>query len=635
MDRKPEPSARPLGPYERSLKAARDAAASPSAASRLRGRWRPANSSRPGGRHRAPRKRRGRGVRITALVLVPLVLVAATAYALLRPDGDSATPVACGAERVPLTIAASPSLAPMLTEAAAAFDQGTASFVDGRCAKTTVVASEPDDFGDTLRASLEAAGGANAPTAWIPDASIWREVLSRRPELSSALARAYPVVAVSPAVIAAPRPMAEALGWPKAQPSWQQLLDLAGDPKGWGARGHSEWGKVQIAWQDPLKDAASLTAMVSLSNWATYGAETVDDVRRGLLETHSGISNLHADPEKVFAPLRDASKPADQALKAAALVPTSEQQVTAFNATSPRIPLVALYPTDGIYPNEVPLITLNAPWVTAQQEAALDRFAVFLTSGEAMRDFAAAGWRTPRLQSVAETNEGAIASEPRYVPAGPSSWNLARSLQGWTALDRTGSVLVVLDTSGSMNAKVEAAGNATRLDLAKEAIAGALPLFSDRTNIGLWTFSRHTGRTDHTVVLDLGPSSRDVGGVKAVTALLKSVADLTAEGATGLHDTTILAADEAQRNWREGDNTIILISDGKNEDPGSATVEQVLARLKKLTDQQKPVRLLTIALGAEADAATLRRFADATGGEAYVAREAEDLDKVFLAALTD
>jgi Ca-activated chloride channel family protein len=31
----------------------------------------------------------------------------------------------------------------------------------------------------------------------------------------------------------------------------------------------------------------------------------------------------------------------------------------------------------------------------------------------------------------------------------------------------------------------------------------------------------------------------------------------------------------------------------------------------------------------------LRKFADVTGGEAYVARQAEDLDKVFLAALTD
>jgi Ca-activated chloride channel family protein len=61
----------------------------------------------------------------------------------------------------------------------------------------------------------------------------------------------------------------------------------------------------------------------------------------------------------------------------------------------------------------------------------------------------------------------------------------------------------------------------------------------------------------------------------------------------------------------------------------------VLARLKTLAGTERPVRVLSIALGDEADAATLHRFADATGGEAYLARKAEDLDKVFLAALTD
>jgi Ca-activated chloride channel family protein len=569
-------------------------------------------------------------------VLVPVLLAGLAVYALLRPDAQEAgAPVACGAERVPLTIVASPAVAPVLTEAASTFDRGTASYVDGRCSRTTVVTAEPEAFGDTLGAALEADGGANAPTAWVPDASIWREVLARRPELSSALPRTFPVVAVSPAVVAAPRPMAEALGWPETQPSWGQLLDLARDPRGWGAHGHAEWGRVRIAWQDPLRDAANLTAMVSLSDWATREAETVDDVRRGLLEAHSALTSLDADAKEVLAPLRDPSKSAAQALQGAVLVPTTEREVTTFNAASPRVPLVALYPTDGVYPNEVPLITVGASWVTPQQRAALDRFAVWLVTGEATRQFAADGWRTPRLQTEAETTDGAIATEPRYSPAGPSAWTLARSLQGWTALDRQGSVLVVLDTSGSMNEKVAAAGNATRLDLAKEAIAGALPLFSDRTNIGLWTFSRYAARSDHTVVLDLGPPSRSVGGVSAVQSLEKSVAGLTADGATGLHDTVIAAAAEAQRRWREGNNTIILISDGKNEDPGSASLEQVLSKVKPLADQQRPVRILTIALGEQADTATLRRIAQATGGEAYVAREAQDLDKVFLAALTD
>ena len=55
---------------------------------------------------------------------------------------------------------------------------------------------------------------ANAPTTWVPDSSLWRSVLARDPRLSSVLPRNYPVVAATPVVFAAPRPMAEALGWP-------------------------------------------------------------------------------------------------------------------------------------------------------------------------------------------------------------------------------------------------------------------------------------------------------------------------------------------------------------------------------------------------------------------------------------
>jgi len=622
-----------VGPYEKSLRAAAaDSTARPSPAQAAADRL---GAGRSGGRHRAPSAGPSRKIKLVAFVLVPLLLLTLGAYLIFRPDGGSGAPVACGEERVPLSIAASPALAPLLTKAATAFDEGTASWVDGRCTTTTITSAEPNAFADTLRASLEAGGGANAPTAWVPDASIWREVLGRRPELSTALPRSFPVVAVSPAVIAAPRVMAEALGWPEAQPSWAQLIDLAKDPKGWGAKAHPEWGRVRIAWQDPLRDAASLTSMMSLSQWATDGAEEVDDVRRGLLSAHSALASLHVEQTKILAGLTDTKTTPEDATKQAMLFPTSEREVLRYNATKPRIPLVALYPSDGIHPNEVPLITVQADWVTDQQRAALDRFAVFLVTGEENKLFAADGWRTPRLQTEADTAQGVVASEPRFTPSGPNAWSLAQSLQGWTALDRQGSVLVVLDTSGSMNERVAAAGNATRLDLAKQAIADSLPLFSDRTNIGLWTFSRQENRADHTVVLDLGPPSRNVGGETAVQSLRKSLDGLRADGATGLYDTVIAAAAAAQNAWREGNNTIVLISDGKNEDPGSASLEQVLAKLEPLAGTERPVRILSIALGGEADAVTLRRLADAANGEAYVAREAQDLGKVFLAALTD
>jgi Ca-activated chloride channel family protein len=590
-----------------------------------------------GGRHRAPRRRRrpSRAVVITvAAVVVALLLGIGGWFVFLRGDAAPAE-ATCEPTRVALNVVASPEVAPVLTQAAASFDSGTNSSVGGKCARTTVSAAAPSAFGDTLGAALQANGGSGAPTAWVPTASTWRGVLSRRPELSAALPRAFPVVALSPVVMAAPRPMAEALGWPKNEPSWSELTGLTRDARGWGARGHSEWGPVRMAWRDPLGNAASLAATTSIYDAVVQNPGSVDDVRRDLLSAQSALATLGADPAKTLAPLRNAEITTAEALRQTPMLPMTEREVMDFNRDSPRVPLAALYLSDGVPPAEVPLITLNASWVTADQRALLDKFAEFLVTGNTAKQFAADGWRTPRLVSEGGETLGALWDEPEYTPPSPDIDKVATVLQAWSALDRQGSVFVVLDTSGSMNEKVPSAGNATRLDLAKQAITSSLPLFSDRTAVALWTFSRKDSGADWTSVSDFGPLSRQVGATTARDALKNSVNALKADGATGLYDTVIAAVDAARKNWREGNNTVILISDGKNEDAGSASLDTAVARAKALADPKRPIRILSIALGDQADAAALAKIASATNGESFVARNAADLDSVFLAALTE
>ena len=63
---------------------------------------------RSGGRHRAPSTGPSPRIKLVAFALVPLLLLGFGAYLLFRPDGGSGAPVACGEERVPLSITASP-----------------------------------------------------------------------------------------------------------------------------------------------------------------------------------------------------------------------------------------------------------------------------------------------------------------------------------------------------------------------------------------------------------------------------------------------------------------------------------------------------------------------------------------------
>jgi Ca-activated chloride channel homolog len=593
-----------------------------------------ADSHGRAGRHRPPPTTNRKRAIIPIVVAVALLAVASAGYAITRTSsGGSAE---CGDKAVQLRVVASPVLAPILKRAAAAFDADQASRDDGPCTATSVTAQEPTAFGESLLDSINAGGGASAPTVWIPDASLWRATLARRPELSAVLPHAFPVIAASPVVMAVPRQMAEVMGWPGKQPTWHDLLSMARDPRGWGAEGHSEWGQVRIAWRDPVTSTTGLAATASVYDIVSRDAAEIDDVRRELLTAQSSLSTLGADPAKVLAPLRDSSLTAPEALRQTRIIPWTEREVLAFNASKPVLPLAAVYPRDGTISDEVPMITLGAKWVTDAQREATDRFAVFVVQGQAASELRAAGWRTPRLGTDATPARGALSTEPVYTPPTPNASTIARVLQGWTALDRQGSLLVVLDTSGSMNQKVPSAGNATRLALAKTAIQDSVPLFSDRTGVGLWTFSRSTtGGRDYTSVLPIGSLSRTVGGVTARQALRAAVDGVQAKGDTGLYDTIVAAAAAAKASWRVGNNTIVLVSDGKNEDPGSATLDQVVATLKKNADPRRPVRIISIALGDQADTAALRKISEATSGEAYAVRHAEDLEDVFLTALTD
>ena len=139
-----------------------------------------------------------------------------------------------------------------------------------------------------------------------------------------------------------------------------------------------------------------------------------------------------------------------------------------------------------------------------------------------------------------------VPTEPRYTPAQPSQDVLARTLQNWTALDRRGSLLVVLDTSGSMREEVGTTGK-TRLTVAKEALLTSLPFFSDQASVGLWTFSRAANGNDWRAVVPLGRLDRRVGRGTARDTIASAVPRIVADGDTGLYDTTLAAVGPCAR----------------------------------------------------------------------------------------
>ena len=111
------------------------------------------------------------------------------------------------------------------------------------------------------------------PDVWSPAATSWIVLLRQhRSSLDFAgglVAEDAPSLLQSPLVIAMPRPMAEALGWPRREIGWSDVLQLASDPSGWGSRGHAEWGDFRLAKTNPNISTSGLHALIG-----TYFAAT-------------------------------------------------------------------------------------------------------------------------------------------------------------------------------------------------------------------------------------------------------------------------------------------------------------------------------------------------------------------------
>src|SRR5438552_1862054 len=162
---------------------------------------------------------------------------------------------------------------------------------------------------------------------------------------------------------------------------------------------------------------------------------------------------------------------------------------------------------------------------------------------------------------------------------------IQQTLSMWAAVTQPGRILAVIDVSGSMNTPVPTAGNASREQVLLKAAGGGLNLFDDAWAVGLWIFStKLDGNTPYKELVPIGPlvSQRNqlaaaLGGIQAT------------HGDTGLYDTVLAAYKTVQTNWDPGKiNSVILMTDGQNDNPGGLTLDQLVTELQKVADPKRP-----------------------------------------------
>ena len=292
------------------------------------------------------------------------------------------------------------------------------------------------------------------------------------PDLQPSLAR-------TPAVIAMPRPMAEALGWPRTQLSWQDVIDkFAGNPDGWAKFGKN-WGPFKFGMTDPLKSTPGLLALMAILDGNDDGEITPDE-QASVLRLMQ-VRSIYTDgTNKIFADLKSAdAQGEDAALHYVSAFPALEQEVLAYDRNNPRVGLVPVYPNNGSADADHPYLVLDAPWADRTHQKVAQEFLTYLRGPHGRAEFLGAGFRDPNRTAGKELEingfTARLATLPRAVLL-PES--VQHSLDTWTALTRPTNVLIVLDVSGSMNDPVPGAGT-SKLGLVRTAAHRPAPANRD------------------------------------------------------------------------------------------------------------------------------------------------------------
>jgi secreted protein with Ig-like and vWFA domain len=226
---------------------------------------------------------------------------------------------------------------------------------------------------------------------------------------------------------------------------------------------------------------------------------------------------------------------------------------------------------------------------------------------------------------------------PTALPT-PEPTQAAQILRQWAALSIDSQLLAVIDVSGSMNEQV--ATGQTRIELTRDAAKAALALFPDTSSIGLWAFSvNQDPPNDYVELVPVGPLTEPVGEVPRKEALVAAVDELPdrAEGGTALYDTALAAFRTVRAMYDpEKINSVVLLTDGRNEDdPVGISFESLLTTLQTEVDPARPVPVITIGMGPEADLEALTQISEVTGAKAYLAEDPADIEQVFLDAMVE
>ncbi|MDO5500342.1 MAG: VWA domain-containing protein [Propionibacteriaceae bacterium] len=541
---------------------------------------------------------------IAAIATVAVLAIGAGAWALASRTSDASdtagtqgTGSGCPTAE---TIAVDPSVAAVLTSAATRYAE---SLPNADCDPITVESTASQDV---------ATNGLSGAAAWVPEDKVWQ---NRATGNAAALGTAPAhTLGWSPTVVVTQAELAEAL-------DGEDLTTFAD-------YGERNWGRLKLVMPAPAESVTGAVAFSSLARQVADGQNFPTSAASATAEQQlmpsvewrtvaqpapaEVVNQLDADPADAASALGVGPR-VGLTTEAVALT-TESDDLRVWHLDGGRSGVtVALIATDGN-----PTIDGFRTWLTGP-----DGQGALLEAGLRVGD------RAPSAERLAHFGlppEGI--SEPAEM--NPLTWGI--TTQVYAAFSHRSNTLTALDTSGSMGERL-GSGNQRKVDLITQAAADTWSLWPPGSVTGLMTFNAEDDGTPvfrEVIPLQLNNTPEYLAEMPRHTAQFTQI---QTQGGTPLYEGIWRAYTNVNENYRpEFTNTVVVLTDGRNEDSTSTmTVDQLISQIKDAQTQHpnRRINLGLVALGAEADYGNLKRIADETGNRAWLVQDPADVPDVL------
>jgi Ca-activated chloride channel family protein len=450
------------------------------------------------------------------------------------------------------------------------------------------------------------------PTVWSPASSVYVPVANaewRKLHASDLIEGTANDLVLSPVIIAMWKPMAEALGWPEKSLGWEDISQLAISDEGWSAFGYPEWGDFQFGHTHPNYSNSGIVSIIAEA-YAGAGKQrglTLEDLQDSELqqfmsEVESSI--IHYGTSTGFFANRMFER-GPSYLSAAVMYENLvvAQENKRLSGQSAQLPVVAIYPREGTFWSNHPYAVLNAPWVTENQKEAANLFEAFLLDRPQQVRAIELGFRPadPSIPLAAPLDQqhGVDINQPQTVLEVPPAEVIAGIQSLWREVKKPVDLVVVLDTSGSMEGD--------KISSARASLVQFIDMLDDRDRLKVVIFN-----TELLTLSELSPVGEKRDDVS------KRVSGIIERGGTRLYDATLTAYQDLQE---EGDpkhiRAVVVLSDGMDTD-SEYRLPELMNKLGAGSEEGgKSIKVFTIAFGGDADVEILQKIAESTGGKVY------------------